>query len=389
MDLLNIQYRALEELIPYANNAKQHPERQIANIAESIRRYGFRVPILVDGSGVIIAGHGRCLAAKAAGLTEVPVLIADDMSEEDVRAYRILDNKLSESPWDIPKLKLELPHLDLSGFDLPSLSLGDGDGGEDGEDAHFWGDVEGESNEEYEAFVEKFTPKLTTDDCYTPANIYEAAKSWAVNEYGLEGCELVRPFYPGGDYERYHYPENCVVLDNPPFSILSKICEFYTERGIRYFLFAPALSLFATFAGKANYVPCYNQIIFDNGARIGISFVTNMGEYKLTYSPELSAALNAADAENRAKLTADLPKYDYPDCVVTGQTNKLSRHGIPFRVKAEECQFVRALDSQREAGKAIFGGGFLLSEKAAAEKAAATVWPLSERELEIQRGLGK
>ena len=308
MDLLNVQYRALEELIPYANNAKQHPERQIANIAESIRRYGFRVPILVDGSGVIIAGHGRCLAAKAAGLTEVPVLIADDMNEEDVRAYRILDNKLSESPWDIPKLKLELPHLDLSGFDLPSLSLGDGDGGEDGEDAHFWGDAEGESNEEYEAFVEKFTPKLTTDDCYTPANIYEAAKNWAVNEYGLEGCEFVRPFYPGGDYERYHYPENCVVLDNPPFSILSKICEFYTERGIRYFLFAPTLTLFSTNSGKPNFVLLENTVTFENSARVNISFVTNMGEYKITCAPDLNDAISAAEKENRGKFGSTPPR---------------------------------------------------------------------------------
>ena len=82
----------------------------------------------------------------------------------------------------------------------------------------------------YEEFVEKFKPKKTTDDCYTPPAVYEAVKDWAVKEYGLEGKEIVRPFYPGGDYESYDYPTDCVVIDNPPFSILSKICKWYIEK---------------------------------------------------------------------------------------------------------------------------------------------------------------
>lgn len=98
--------------------------------------------------------------------------------------------------------------------------------------------------ESYEEFVEKFKPKKTTDDCYTPPAIYEAVKDWAVKEYGIDPAKIVRPFYPGGDYERYEYPEGCVVLDNPPFSILSKILRFYDERGIAYFLFAPTLTIF-------------------------------------------------------------------------------------------------------------------------------------------------
>lgn len=69
----------------------------------------------------------------------------------------------------------------------------------------------------YEEFVDKFKPKKTTDDCYTPQYIYEAVKDWAVNEYGLQGREIVRPFYPGGDYENYTYPENGVVIDTRLF----------------------------------------------------------------------------------------------------------------------------------------------------------------------------
>lgn len=99
--------------------------------------------------------------------------------------------------------------------------------------------------ESYEEFIEKFKPKKTTDDCYTPPAIYEAVKDWAVKEYGIDPAKIVRPFYPGGDYERFEYPKGCVVLDNPPFSILSKILRFYDERGIAYFLFAPTLTIFS------------------------------------------------------------------------------------------------------------------------------------------------
>ena len=87
----------------------------------------------------------------------------------------------------------------------------------------------------YADFVDKFKTKKTTDDCYTPDNIMEAVNSWVRDEYGVEPERFVRPFWPGADYERAEYPEGCVVVDNPPFSILSKITNFYTEKGIRFF----------------------------------------------------------------------------------------------------------------------------------------------------------
>ena len=76
-----------------------------------------------------------------------------------------------------------------------------------------------EKFQNYEAFVEKFKPKLTTDDCYTPAIVYDAVANWVQNEYDLDKYEFCRPFYPGGDYENYNY-KNKIVVDNPPFSIL-------------------------------------------------------------------------------------------------------------------------------------------------------------------------
>ncbi|MFC2416236.1 MAG: hypothetical protein ACFNPT_11025, partial [Neisseria elongata] len=94
-----------------------------------------------------------------------------------------------------------------------------------------------EEFEDYEGFVEKFKPKLTTDDCYTPPAVYTAVLEWVKDEIGItEGMEVIRPFYPGGDYENEDYMGK-VVIDNPPFSIISRIVRFYQERGIPFFLF--------------------------------------------------------------------------------------------------------------------------------------------------------
>ena len=81
----------------------------------------------------------------------------------------------------------------------------------DGQTALFSG------NPEYDAFLDKFKRKLTTDDCYTPDNVYNAVADWVAEEYRLDRACFVRPFYPGGDYQSYDYPPECVVVDNPPF----------------------------------------------------------------------------------------------------------------------------------------------------------------------------
>lgn len=94
--------------------------------------------------------------------------------------------------------------------------------------------------EDYSGFVEKFKPKKTTDDCYTPPLVYGAIANWVAKEYGLNKADFVRPFYPGGDYLRFDYSGKTVV-DNPPFSILGKIIDFYIKSEINFFLFAPLL----------------------------------------------------------------------------------------------------------------------------------------------------
>src|SRR5579875_4227515 len=94
---LTIEYRPVERLIPYVRNARTHSEDQIAQIAASIAEFGFTNPILIDADGVIIAGHGRLLAAKLLGLAEVPVIVLDHLSDAQRRALVIADNKIAEN----------------------------------------------------------------------------------------------------------------------------------------------------------------------------------------------------------------------------------------------------------------------------------------------------
>lgn len=89
--------------------------------------------------------------------------------------------------------------------------------------------------DDYDAFIDKFEAKKTTDDCYTPPEVYNCILNYVTEKCNIKGAKIVRPFYPGGDYENCEYPENCVVIDNPPFSIISQIAKFYVKKGIKFF----------------------------------------------------------------------------------------------------------------------------------------------------------
>ena len=115
---MKVANRNLAELTPYAGNAKKHDSTQIANVAESIRQFGFVQPIVIDRDGVIVIGHCRALAAKKLGMKEVPCVCVDDLTPEQVNALRIVDNKSNESPWDFDILPDELAGLDFDGFDF-------------------------------------------------------------------------------------------------------------------------------------------------------------------------------------------------------------------------------------------------------------------------------
>lgn len=121
---IQIKYRNIRELKPYKKNAKKHPKEQIERIAQSIREFGFTQPVLLDDNDCVVAGHGRILGAKKAGVKIVPTVTLSDLTEDQIKAYRLADNKLNESEWDWGLLDEELETLaedidmSLFGFDL-------------------------------------------------------------------------------------------------------------------------------------------------------------------------------------------------------------------------------------------------------------------------------
>ena len=115
METINIK---LEDIIPYKNNAKKHDRTQINNVAESIKQFGMVQPLVLDKNNEIVIGHCRYEALKKLGEKEAPCVMADDLTEEQIKKLRNLDNKLNESEWDYDLLKFDIEDLDFSGFEV-------------------------------------------------------------------------------------------------------------------------------------------------------------------------------------------------------------------------------------------------------------------------------
>lgn len=118
-----IEQWPIQKVLPYANNAKEHPDAQISKLAVSISQFGFVNPVLVDASGVLIAGHGRVAAARFLGLKKIPVIQLGHLSETEAKALRIADNSTASAPWNIEMIELELASLKAVNFDLTPLGL--------------------------------------------------------------------------------------------------------------------------------------------------------------------------------------------------------------------------------------------------------------------------
>ena len=195
------------------------------------------------------------------------------------------------------------------------------------------------------------------------------------------------------------------MIDNPPFSILSEIEQYYLSRNINFFLFAPALTCFKPYKGL-KYVLIDETVVYENGAEVATAFVTNMGDWLIETAPDLHSAVGCANKAQKSKKT--MPKYVLPSAVATAaRVKKLARNGVALRIAEKDAVFIRSLESMKVEGKGLFGGGFLLSEKAAAEKVAAEKvaaekaaaekvakkeaieWQLSEKEAELTKELGE
>lgn len=120
MSELNIVYKPIKELKPYKKNAKKHSKEQVEQIANSIKEFGFTQPVIIDKHNSVVAGHGRILGAKKAGLKQVPTVCLEELTEEQIKAYRLVDNKLNESEWDTELLNTELQEL----WDIGEVDMG-------------------------------------------------------------------------------------------------------------------------------------------------------------------------------------------------------------------------------------------------------------------------
>ena len=250
--------------------------------------------------------------------------------------------------------------------------------------------------ETYEEFVDKFKPKKTTDDCYTPPEVYDVIAGYVEERWGISRENFVRPFYPGGDFESFEYDDGCVVVDNPPFSILSRIKSFYHERGIRFFLFCPDLTALGSSKHSMlfTHIVCCASIVYENGANVKTGFVTNLptGGIVLESEPRLGRMINDTCRMLRAKNAKKQRKYYFPDNVITAaRAQWLAAHDTHLRIYADDCVRISKLDAMD--GRGIFGGALLLNDKsaeelaaaerAAAERLAAERLELSSRELKI------
>lgn len=267
---------------------------------------------------------------------------------------------------------------------------------------------EAEYTDDYEAFVRKFEAKKTTDDCYTPEEVYTEVLAYVMEHCPeVHGLKVLRPFYPGGDYRAVNY-QGAVVIDNPPFSILAEIKRFYCEREIPFFLFAPSLTLFTGRSNRQTFIVAAVAITYANGAQVNTSFVSNMfGTARIILDGSLRHRIAEAQRRARAEAkTRTLPKYEYPKNVISSALLAKFVAGRPsYKVVIDqrECHRISYLDHQRAHNKSVFGDGYLISddvverltqeqERAAKEETAPdvpTLWRLSHREQAIIRRLNE
>lgn len=322
----------------------------------------------------------------------VPTLNADTLTASERRQFIIKDNA-SFGRWDWDALANEWDSEELNGWGVNVPKFDFKKYFEEGmKNQHVQN-----STDEYDEFVKKFELKKTTDDCYTQQPVYDAVLEFVKENFDIGDAEVVRPFYPGGDYESYHYPKDCVVIDNPPFSILSKIVRFYCDRGIRFFLFGPELTLFIAAEQDLTYIIARCAIVYENGAVVNTGFITNLdSEYRIWCCPQLKDAVDSAQhIEDKTKLGF----VHSPYIATSAKLGYITSHATELKIRKSDCEYIRDSDDAKSKGRSLFGGGFILSERAAAERvaaervaaarAAATNIELSDREKEIVRRLSE
>ena len=190
--------------------------------------------------------------------------------------------------------------------------------------------------ETYEEFIKKFEKKelpKTTDDCYTPENLWSVILDYVKSKYGITENEIVRPFYPGGDYTKENY-NNGVVVDNPPFSLQKEIIKYYMEHGVRFFLFCSALTPPLYRDVKQNYCiihTCANTT-YANGANVKTSFVTNLEQPGIRTDTDLRETLDSLFRKPAKRIKLPAPYM---------QASVLTRKHIEYKYTPDDYEIVK------------------------------------------------
>ena len=216
---------------------------------------------------------------------------------------------------------------------------------------------------DYESFLAKFAdnPK-TTDDCFTPADVYEAVVKYVDSLIDLSDKEILRPFFPGGDYENAEYPEDGIVIDNPPFSMYTDICKFFSVREIPFFIFGPGMTI-TSCCRFCTAVVLACDIIFENGAKVHCGFATNLlGDEIIRNAPQLNKAITNCPSQD---ITNHFPSFEYPaELLSISDMKTMCRGGVDFSVKRSEAVITKKLDNKGS----LYGEHFLLSAMKSEEK---------------------
>ncbi len=211
--------------------------------------------------------------------------------------------------------------------------------------------------ETYEEFVEKFKPKLTTDDCYTPPDLFEAVKNYVVERWGIDESKIIRPFKPNGDYKAEDYTDK-VVLDNPPFSIASEIWRYFSERGIPFFLWKNGLTLQKE-ALNHHVLVTGREMYATNGARVPCDFITNLsGKPCVEACPELAKILKDHFPDKQSYPVLKLPR----NILRASDFGKIAKQGLALKV--DNFERVTKLSEYK---KGVFGGAIIVSDLIAEE----------------------
>ena len=354
-----MRYIALDQLHPLENNPRTITADDMKKLQASIKAnpdYFEARPIIASdrtGELVIIGGNMRYRAAKLNGLTTVPVYVLHGLTEAREREIIIRDN-VNNGRFDWDKLANEWDSDALKDWGVTLPKWDDG------------ADLTGASNAEYKDFIEKFKPKLTTDDCYTPPAVFDAVEKWVRKTYKLpDTVKTLRPFKPGGDYQREDYSGDVVVIDNPPFSILTEILRWYLDQNVRFFLFAQALTNFNALQGdkRLTRVIAFADVIYENGAHVSTGFITNMEPgVAVRTSAELHDAVEAAND----KKTAELGKYQRPRNVkVASDFAKANRAGCENVFTFDQVRLVKNIDAMKSKGRVLYGSGCIVSDAVA------------------------